>query len=225
MEVTHKLDLYNAGKAAFGGAGGEAARREAFRGIYENLRRYWQIFRDSKSYWNADQIFDALASEFQPYSRADGATLSGLGGDDRVGLLKALRALRDLKSGRYYPTMAVSKFLHFFNPMLFPIYDNAIIQDEIIGPGGRFHDEYWSFARQSGLDHLDKNNDFYLRYVAWGRSLIRPESERVMPVFAEWFREEVRRPPRPSGRHLRRSSLRGDGVRVHRHRGGVSLIL
>ena len=41
--------------------------------------------------------------------------------------------MRDLKPVAGYPVMAVSKFLHFYNPALFPIYDNLVIWNGVLG--------------------------------------------------------------------------------------------
>src|SRR4051812_13090295 len=81
-QVAHKLDLYNFAKTAFEGSGDEGSRRAAFQRIYDDLRRYWQVFRNTGNHWDAAETFDALAVNFQPFSRGAGARLTSLTRDD-----------------------------------------------------------------------------------------------------------------------------------------------
>lgn len=59
--IDHKLDLYNRAKVAFDSSIPEMKKRQAFFVIYDNLKRYWKIFRNARAgYWSASETFDAL---------------------------------------------------------------------------------------------------------------------------------------------------------------------
>jgi hypothetical protein len=201
--IPHKLELYNYAKTAFEGSNEEPIRRDAFHRIYYCLslpgKNGWNVFRNCSSHWNADRIFDVLSEELKPFSRKAGMTLTSLKVDDYEPLLRSIRGLHGLKEVSD-PTMAISKFLHFFNPMLFPIWDGDIVYKEIVGPGGCFHDEYWTASRKlqpSWLAALPKDKDYYLRYLAWARSLIIHGGQPFMSYFAGWFKQQVINCPDP----------------------------
>jgi hypothetical protein len=193
--LTHKLDLYNRAKVAFGaGKESQAERREAFEEIYENLRRFWQVFRPGGSHWTSAQIFEALVATMAPYSRVAGATLLRLEPTGHDALITALERLRPLKTMISYPGMAVSKFLHFFNPSLFPIYDNRVIEN---GALKRFKLDYETFLSSSSLTSSRYRDVYLLRYSAWARSLILAGGSGLMTLFAKWFCEQVSGHPDP----------------------------
>jgi hypothetical protein len=196
--ITHKLDLYNAAKTAFGdGARTEAERRRAFATIYENLRTYWQVFRPFGPHWNDSEVFDAISTRMAQYSRDTGMTLVTLEGSSSGVLFDALNSLRPLKPMKWYPGMAVSKFLHFFNPSLFPIYDNEVVEKKVLK---RFYSGYCNeFVPSSGFNTARHKDVYFLRYTFWARSLVLPAADTFMRSFAEWFREQVNGHPDPEG--------------------------
>jgi hypothetical protein len=196
-DIQHKLDLYNSGKRAFDLPGQLEDRKKAFANIYDSLNTFgssgWNTFRGAEHFWKADQIFDALETSFEPFSRRAGTRLSTLDSSDYNKLWEALQTLRSIKEVKD-PTMAMSKFLHFFNPMLFPMWDTAIIYHKVVGPHGIFNREYKSFVSTlpTWVRELDRDSDYYLRYVAWASSIVLsgPPSP-VMSSFADWVREQA----------------------------------
>jgi hypothetical protein len=46
--------------------------------------------------------------------------------------------------------MTVSKFLHFYNPGLFPIYDNAVIWDKVLR---RFRNDFRDFCISANIPY------------------------------------------------------------------------
>src|SRR5207247_3134449 len=110
-------------------------KRKAFNKIYENFRRYWQVFRAARGgCWSADETFDALTRDCRIFSRQSGVNLLTLQPDSEQSrsVLAGLALLRDLKRTQGYPCMPVAKFTHFFNPMLFPIYDSEVIWQKVL---------------------------------------------------------------------------------------------
>jgi hypothetical protein len=69
--VSSKMELYEASRAAFASAPAEEGF-QSFQVIYDTLRRYWQVFRTSKtdpdtSPWTARDIFNKIRKEFAGY--------------------------------------------------------------------------------------------------------------------------------------------------------------
>ena len=97
--------------------------------------------------------------------------------------------MRHVKPMSRYPLMAVSKFLHFFNPSLFPIYDGAVMENQVVF--GRFDGDYRRFCGDAGLDYNCSGEAFYPNYLHWARSLVRAAARSFMPTFLRWLKEEL----------------------------------
>ena len=188
--VSHKLDLYNAGKIAFDSDKTDTEKRAAFGTIYNALRSGWRVFRGAKGCWNADETFEALTGPCSPCGRQSVLTCAASDLSDSNSKIQAcLSSIGPIKpTTRYpnvYPWMAVSKFLHFFNPRLFPIYDIAFIWGNVVD--GAFRDEYRKFCRANGLHPRESTQQFNLQYTLWANSIMQNVDEECMEVFAQWF--------------------------------------
>jgi hypothetical protein len=126
--VSEKARLYGLAAAAFDP---ERLDPAAFREIHRTLRAYWQIFRNGRG-WSAARTFRVLTSPPCRVCARGRLALPDLardGGLARVWpCLAAMSGVKTLPKGNV-SAMAVSKFLHFFNPSLFPIYDQAVVRN------------------------------------------------------------------------------------------------
>jgi hypothetical protein len=187
--IGHKLDLYAAGRRAF--AGGE---RAAFEQVYGSLRKYWQVFRPDRPEvcWGWERVYDTLVAELGAYKWAGGMDLvSFAGSGKRHDLALSLQAFSDLKPNEDYPDMAVSKFCHFYNPALFPIYDTTVVYEKAWPVFGK------DFVAHCGANNLDPQAPgagFLANYVSWASSLISPDASRVMDSVVAWLADEL--PPK-----------------------------
>ena len=128
-QVSKNLDLYEASQCAFDPSSSADEAYRHFEKIYDELKSSdRQVFRPSSpaDCWPPRQIFKTIKREFQEFSWGGPVNLlnfpkSGTGVRLEASLWK-MREIKPMKSS--YPHMAVSKFLHFYNPGLFPIYDN-----------------------------------------------------------------------------------------------------
>lgn len=190
--VPMKMELYAESRKAFGGGGApEGDALAAFTKIYQNLKSYWQVFRSSKRItpWTAERTFDEFRTRLDAFSQSSGVTLrsfsdSGL----QQELIKALKPLKPLKPTTDYPTMAVSKFLHFFNPKLFPIYDTAVIDNSVFK---RFRRDYRACCASADLDPAANGPKFLGNYVMWGSKLLQDAGPAFMDGFIGWLRDEL----------------------------------
>ena len=97
--------------------------------------------------------------------------------------------MQGIKPKRGYPTMAVSKFLHFYNPSLFPIYDSEAIWEGVFM--GRFRNDFREFCRTADIPYeavIQQGTATFLRaYMDWASSLLSFAHGSFMQVFVEWL--------------------------------------
>jgi len=191
-QITHKLDLYNRAKIAFEIPGQEPLKKKAFRLIYDDLRSYWKIFRNTAGTpLPSDQVFDLLVHECAPVSRESGTTLVNIETPvyhrTILTCIKKLDCIKPVKSG--FSHMAVAKFTHFFNPRLFPIYDNDVVWRRLLC--GVFSEDYRQFCRIHNMRASENGPEFNVNYIRLAGECLRENSKEVMGIFGKWFRKET----------------------------------
>ena len=86
--------------------------------------------------------------------------------------------------------MTVSKFLHFFNPSLFPIYDTAVVWNKAFR---RFGSDYRAFCDGANLDSSADGAAFLRNYVCWASSVMTGAAPDFMSSFVAWLEDELPR--------------------------------
>ena len=183
-DIVAKVELYHCADIAFDASLPEIERRQAFCTIYKELKSYWKVFRNAQNYWDADTAFLAMTT-LSSCRRTSGLTLMSL--DKHLNgaeILRDLQSLRKLKQNAVYPHMAVSKFLHFSNPGLFPIYDTDAVWNTVCN--GAFKYDYRDFCERHRLDPNESSGRFNLNYTLWASELIKNADPKFMAIFAEW---------------------------------------
>lgn len=104
-------------------------------------------------------------------------------------VLATLDKLRGLKPARDYPWMPVSKFTHFFNPKLFPIYDFTVIWKWVLN--GAFRNDYRDWCHSQYLNPNGPGERFNLYYMLWSGHIIRQADDNFMGFFSQWFKSQV----------------------------------
>jgi hypothetical protein len=188
------LDHYEASRCAFDPSSSADEAFRAFVEIYDELKgKNWQVFRPfrpEQDCWPSRQIFETINREFSEFSwRGPINLLTFPTRGARHGLQSSLSKMRGIKPNRGYPHMTVSKFLHFYNPGLFPIYDNAVIWNKVFK---RFRKDYRDFCFKASIpyDTEDETEAFLLNYMDWASSRLSVAHERFMQVFVEWLGEQ-----------------------------------
>ena len=193
--VAAKLKLYDLSRCAFPSNGTHDERTfSAFETIYDELRRCWQVFRSSvnASPWPAKTVYRMLRDEFAGFSRCQPVTLPTFNTSPQSGfLLPRLAAMRGIKSNANYPDMTVSKFLHFYNPKLFPIYDTDVVCNKVFK---RFKVCYQQVESTANAMSAGGDGVFLLNYIRWASSLMKGAHPGFMLEFVSWVESEV--PPR-----------------------------
>lgn len=84
--------------------------------------------------------------------------------------------------------MAISKFLHMYNPALFPIFDGAVVQQSVLkvfgGEWRIFPDPI--LPRTVPVEMLN-----YLKYIFWASKLLQGKGEVVAHAFAPWLTAQL----------------------------------
>lgn len=203
--IRHKLDLYNHAKAAFVLDIPVGQKLEHFSNIYSSLKNYWKVFRGCPSYWSEAKVFQMLVAECQPFAQTSSVSLQTLKLPSRecTVILESLRKFRNLKQTKYYPWMPVSKFIHFYNPALFPIYDYAVMWQQVLN--GVFQGDWYGWCLKRGIEPLEIDAEsessakFNVHYSVFAAEAIQQSDSRFMDVFAEWFKSQVGSHPDPYG--------------------------
>lgn len=189
--IPHKIDLYARSKIAFDDRLQVDQRQAAFREIYDSLAGYWQVFRPygPQQRWDSQKVFETISREFEDFWPIGHVSLLNFE-SDKWGekLTKALQPLRDIKPNEFYPVMTVSKFLHFFNPSLFLIWDTAVIDNRVLK---RFWSDYLSYCSEFELNSRAIGIDFIKTYTRWASSIMTNGAEECMPLFCEWLPSQL----------------------------------
>jgi len=204
-----ELNLYDASVDAFGPLALAAAASDhpasaepptgmafrCFTYIYNDLASInWNVFRPSSpaDCWPPQKIFDTIRDEFSEFARGGTVNLTNFGKSEAARLQPHLEKMRGVKPKQDYPIMTVSKFLHFFNPSLFPIYDTEYIYYKVLA--GYFKSDFRDFCDRERLPYtvfMNKDTvDFLPAYMRWASSYLSVAHSRFMDVCAEWLAEQ-----------------------------------
>ncbi len=172
-----RAQLYQLAARAFG----PAPDYEAFRQLYDLMVSYWKIKRGG-GLASAEDIFGMLTTECAAAGRHTGCSL--LTGDSQA-INAAIRAMEKVKKNRAYPHMAASKFLHFYNPALFPIYDSAVVGQQILAV--QFRAEWEDVCDEYGIKFGEPSEGFLITYTTWAGKVMQASDSEIMPAFARRF--------------------------------------
>lgn len=190
--VADRLKLYDASRQAFDPVMPPSDALRSFHYIYDELVRPapaggWGIGRNAAgSLWPADKTFQTIKTEFSNFPWTGDVTLPNfLNSSAQATLLSSLEKMRSFKPVANWPVMAVSKLLHFYNPELFPVYDNEVIRNKVLK---RFKNEFREFCRAFSPPYdVGDTPTFYKNYISWGAALLVSAHPRFMEIFAEWL--------------------------------------
>ncbi len=186
-DVDHHVMLWQTARSAFG-TGDEAE----FQTLYSTLQKKWQAMRRAQEKWDVHEAFERFMQLDAKYSSK---RLTDLKADDVKPLWNLLRSVEGLKSNKYGSSVvAISKFLHFWNPRLFVIVDDAVIWNQVFG-------RWWLWKpfveKRDETDHLlfgdsmprpDAVCDLssYLAVLFWCGDLLRANPQ-IISVFNNYL--------------------------------------
>ncbi len=193
--VGERLDLYDVSRRAFDARLQADAAINLFRQVYDQLVRParaggWGIGRNAAGpLWTAEQTFQNLKAGLADFSWGGPVDLLNFrSGSSQSSILPTLERMRSLKPVADWPTMAVSKVLHFYNAELFPVYDSEVIWKKVLT---RFKEEFRGFcvALSRPWDFGDTPT-FYRNYMGWGTHLLEGAHPQFMSVFEGWLAKQ-----------------------------------
>jgi hypothetical protein len=186
------LNLYDASWRAFDPSLSADEAYRSFERVYVRLISYFQIFRPQSpaDCWPPPQIFETIKREFPEFSWRRTLNLSNFPKSGTGLRLESwLSKMQGIKPKKQYPIMAVSKFLHFYNPRLFPIYDNKMIWEKVLYV--RFKRDYLEFCHAERIpNRIAINEDtatFLHYYMVLASSLLSVAHENFIHIFVEWL--------------------------------------
>ena len=196
-DVTYHVKLWSGAQSAFGTGG-----HDAFNNLYSELRANWQVFRGGTSHWEVDQAFDAFCNLDATFRSK---RLSDLGLGDVPSLWALLQSVEPIKVLKYGPSVvAISKFLHFWNPRLFMIVDDGVIWKWVFA-----HRWIWNdlLLVRNEIDQLlggvpkrpdvSCDNSTYLAILVWCSRLLR-ENPMIVTSFAAYVLSHVHQADAPA---------------------------
>lgn len=186
-DIRHHVDCWRRAEKAFG-----RKSFEQFNELYEELRRKWQVFRGTDGRpWSAEETFDHLKALDALYGRK---RLSECLLDDSGGIWRLLEATANIKPNKHGPSIvAMSKFLHFWNPRLFVIVDSGVIWGSVLehwwlwDEVEKVRSEVESRLPGKRTDTSDKVCDAltYLSILLWAAKLVG-DNPQIPSGFAEY---------------------------------------
>jgi hypothetical protein len=209
-----ELDLYDASVRAFpplavAAAANEVGTLAQSASVDEAYRCFWRIYDElvsnrAPSYWNVcrpsgpakcwrpQKIFETIKGQFAEYPWDGKINLTSFGEAEAPRLQLRLETMQDIKRNQGYPIMIVSKFLHFYNPALFPIYDTGVIYNKVLK--GYWRSDFRDFCTDKGLRYgvfMERDTiDFLPAYMLWASSLLSAAHGSFMQVFTDWLAEQ-----------------------------------
>ena len=193
-----ELDLYDASQCAFDPSSSEDEAFRKFLRIYDDLAsRQWNVFRPCSpaDCWPPQKIFATIKREFQEFSPRCPVNLlnfptSGKG----LRLESCLARMNGIKPKKGFPLMTVSKFLHFYNPALFPIYDYEVMWKKVCNR--RFKNDFRAFCDRERIpnsivgDSAEDTAAFLRYYMIWASSLLSVAHAGFMLIFRDWLGQQ-----------------------------------
>jgi hypothetical protein len=193
--VGERLDLYEISRRAFDPGLSADAATSLFRQIYDQLVRPapaggWGIGRNAAGpLWTAEQTFQNIKGTFSGFPWGGSIDLLNFrDGGSQLNILPSLERMRGLKPVADWPTMAVSKVLHFYNAELFPVYDSEVIWRKVLT---RFKQEFRDFCvTLSRPWDFGDTPTFYRNYMSWGAYLLGHAHPQFMKAFESWLAKQ-----------------------------------
>lgn len=179
-KLDDKVRLYEWAKDAFKQNVALQQREEKFKLVYGDLKS-WQVFRNGQQYLSCQELFSLLNTDTCLACSTERVTLLDWE-NNSLSIAECIEKVKNIKINRSgkYSVMALSKFLHFFNPKLFPIFDHEYIGKKVL------HNK-----------HLDTASD-YLKFMGSIATLFRETENNLqdrMRYFQEWFYQKWSQEP------------------------------
>jgi len=181
-----QIEMYQAAERAFG----EGGRLKDFQLVYDGLRK-WRLFRGGQVE-AAETVFGWLNNCKRHLRKR---RLLMLEPRDWGAIRDAVHRMRNVKANRTGPSvMAISKFLHFWNPRLFVICDQEEVERFVFG-------HQWLRSQLNSVDTGNLVNEGavdlhprlaeYLRVLAFASEFVKA-NPYILARFAETVREIAR---------------------------------
>jgi len=185
-----KIDAYeNAWRLAASAFDQTNPSRTDFDALYAELKGYWQVFRNLRggTALSAKAAYDLLGGLPPEAKRLRLSKLTA--GHDAL-LRQVIGAAKKIKTGKGgVSLMAMSKFLHFWNPKLFVIVDRWAVADNVFR-------RLW--IRRTLPADFAADADHYAELLQWAAGVLRG-NPAIVKEFAAYTRSAAQPKKLPSG--------------------------
>lgn len=193
-DLRHHVDMWEWAKEAF-----TSNSFENFQHVYDALRGKWYVFRPMKNPWSAKKTFDKLQSLDKSLM---GTKLSNLEQNLLTDAWKLALSIVEIKPNKDGPSMvAISKFLHFWNPGLFVIVDREVVWNHVFKKNHRLWqhlesvyedvDKSLPLSITQSRDYQDCDFGYYPA-ILWFCSKLIKENPSIITHFRELILSQVK---------------------------------
>lgn len=193
--IVEKNKMYKNAKKAFKVSSINEKSREAFNDLFEALKDHFKIFRNCLKHSQREEIYEILYEHCNQYSINESISLVNLKEDEVKPICSCIRKLKKIKKlkSEKTPIMAISKFLHFYNPKLFPMYDTTYVNNRLLSI---FRDNWKDFITRFNLSNCQKeDSEFkkYIQYIYWAHSVFDniKNPNDIMEYFSKKIEQEI----------------------------------
>lgn len=188
-DLGSQLGMYEVGERAFG----ETGRLDDFKEVYNGLRG-WQVGRGGQLQ-EPGAIYESLGSLRSDLRRL---RLSSLETDHWGPIWEAINGVRNVKTTKGGPSvMAISKFLHFWNPRLFVICDQEEVEHFVFGHRwlSSHLEDMDNVLRETGVEtDREPRLSYYIRVLIFASGFVK-QNTHILTVFAQTVRDLARDNP------------------------------
>lgn len=192
-KVAERFHMWDWGQLAFAQDDGFAH----FKPLYDRLRGPWHAFRSSKPgpRLSCDETFELLKVMSQTHPRLHTLGLTDLSSEDVPELRALWQQTGRIKTNQNGPSLvAMTKFLHFWNPRLFVIVDVQEMQRKGLNPQqvrlplrrlkAEIETRYGRASRAS--DPTTESDQSYSAILLWSSQLVR-DNPSILTHFANYI--------------------------------------
>jgi len=187
---SERLGLYRIAAESFNQRG-----KGRFKDLYDELGTEWQVFAriSQEACWSPEKTLRTIESLPTGMRETRLTELSSRHVSDLLDSLSQMSGIKRLKTTTF-PEMAVSKFLHFWNPHLFVIVDGSVMRSRVLAH--RWAQTGICEAHRSIGPHISKSTDGgqarYISTLFWCSQILR-RSESIMSAYRKFVRTQDNR--------------------------------
>lgn len=184
--IVEKIKMYQFAKNAFKVSSINQKSTVAFKELFEALKSF-KVFRNKSpdDHWSYGKIYEVLFERCKQCFINESISLKNLNNDDIKLICSCIRELKEIKHlrSKKTPIMAISKFLHFYNPKLFPMYDTTYVNNRLLSIFKRDWNDFTRGFNLSNCQNEDQEFKKYIQYIYWAQSFFKNPNKIMQCIY------------------------------------------